>query len=84
MFRGYRTSEHWHGVEARIEVDLLDAQAMEKAVSALPADHCAAVRWCYVYRTTPLSMARKIGCTLPVLYRYLRDGRQMLINRCAK
>lgn len=82
MFRSYRSAaKHWYGEEVRVEVDAIDAQATEKAVSALPADHRDAVRWCYVYRSPPAGAARQMGCTLVMLQKYVIDGRQMLINR---
>ena len=82
MFRAYRSAAiYWHGAEAKIEVDILCAQAIEKAVSALPDEHRHAIRWCYVFRTSPAACAREIGCTLAALQQYVRNGRQMLINR---
>lgn len=82
MFRSYRSAaKYWYGEEAKTEVDSLDAQAIEKAVSALPSAHRTAIRWCYVFRTAPAAAARDIGCTLVALAQYTRDGRQMLINR---
>lgn len=85
MFRDFRSTQHYsYGVEVKLIVDQLDAQTMEKAVSSLPADHRTAVRWNYVFRTAPAAAARNIGCSLVMLQRYVRDGRQMLLNRVAK
>lgn len=84
MFRAYRSAaKHWYGEQARIEVDTISAQAMEKAVSALPESHRDAIRWCYVFRTAPRAAAQDIGCSLLMLQKYVRDGRQMLMNRNA-
>ena len=81
MFRGVQAAKHWDGIIVRNEIDTIDAQFVEKAVSALPAEHRLALRWSYVYRTAPASMARAIGCSLSMLQRYVFDGRQMLVNR---
>lgn len=81
MFVGVKVTDVWESSHASIPVNEIEAVAMEKAVYHLPADHRTAVRWSYVYRTAPHAMARKLGCTLEMLARLVRDGRQMLVNR---
>lgn len=71
----------WHIPEHRPTCNIIDAQAMEKRISKLPATQRAAVRWCYVWRHHPNKMARQLGVTLGGLQKAIRDGRQMLINQ---
>ena len=71
----------WHVPEHRPTCDILKAQRTEKAVSKLPEKHRYAVRWCYVHRGHPAKAAKKAGVTIDGLYKLVRDGRQMLINR---
>lgn len=71
----------WHTPEYRPTCDILDAQAMEKAVCALPEKHRKAVQWHYVYKFSPTAMARELGVSLDGLNDLVRVGRQMLINR---
>lgn len=40
-----------------------------------------ATNWFYLTRGDPMVGRRKIGCTAVSLQRYVRDARQMLINR---
>ena len=80
MFAKYRPAQHWDAKEMRDSCDLLDAQAIEKVVGGLPPDHAFALRWHYVY-SFPVGEARRmVGTNSDGLYRYLRDGRQMVIN----
>lgn len=81
MFRQFRSAETWVAPEARITVDPLIAQATEKAVTALPADHRSSIQWCYVFRTNPRKACQLIGVSPAGLAELIRDGRQMLINR---
>jgi hypothetical protein len=74
-------ARQWHEPELREPVNLLEAQAMEKAVGLLPLAHRDAIRWNYVWRSGPLHMARRLGVTKDGLMLLVRDGRQMLINR---
>lgn len=83
MWRGFKASEVWTGASVSIPLDPLDAQRLEKAVSALPEAHKFAVRWCYVYRGNPARAARHIGETQEGLARLIADGRTMLLNRRA-
>jgi DNA-directed RNA polymerase specialized sigma24 family protein len=62
-------------------VDTSDAIKIAKAVVALPAPHRAAVNWSYIKPISPRRAAQAIGTSLEGLALYLRDGRQMLINR---
>lgn len=82
MFRQARSMAfQWHMPEFRETVDPLDAAKVEKAVSGLPSYHRDAVRWAYVVQCQPAPVMRALGVSDQGLYRYLRDGRQMLINR---
>lgn len=62
-------------------VDRMDAAQMAKAVAALPAPHRAALNWCYVKPVSPKRACQAIGTTMEGLAMFVRDGRQMLINR---
>lgn len=81
MWKGFRASEVWTGSVVSIPLDPLDAQKLEKAVSALPEAHKFSIRWCYVYRGNPARAARQIGETQEGLARLIEAGRVMLINR---
>ena len=81
MWRGFKASEVWTGTTTSVPLDPLDAQAVEKAVSALPDAHRFSVRWCYVYSGQPRKAAQHVGETLEGLYALIVGGRQMLINR---
>lgn len=78
---GKSNSRQWHTPEVREETDILDAQRMEKAVGRLPEKHRAAVRWHYVFRTTPIQARRMLGVTNEGLQRLVIDGRTILGNR---
>lgn len=80
MFRMYRPAQHWHEKEHRETCDTLDAQFIEKVVGGLPPDHAFALRWFYVYRLSIADARRAINVSSSGLHRYLRDGRQMVIN----
>lgn len=67
---------------ARI-VDKADAAKIAAAVIALPEKHRKAVHWAYVRPVSPKKTCRELGVDMDDLYRLLRDGRQMLINRGA-
>lgn len=84
MWRQYRSNAwQWHPKEYRPSCDTLDAAAMEKIVATLPPDHAFALRWYYVWRMTIGDARRAIGVSSEGLKRYLRDGRQMVINLTA-
>lgn len=80
MFRFYRPAQHWEPKEYRETCDTLDAANVEKLVASLPPDHAFALRWYYVWRMTIGDARRAIGVSSAGLHRYLRDGRQMVIN----
>lgn len=82
MFRQYRSKAwQWHEKEFRETCDTLDAANVEKLVASLPPDHAFALRWFYVWKMTIGDARRAIGVSSAGLHRYLRDGRQFLINR---
>lgn len=62
-------------------VDRMDAAAMAKAVAALPGPHRTALNWCYVKPVSPKRACQALGTTMDGLAMFVRDGRQMLINR---
>lgn len=70
-----------YGLVTGNRVDRLDAAKIAEAVALLPAPHRAAINWCYVKPVSPRRMARELGTNLLGLALYLRDGRQMLLNR---
>lgn len=80
---GKPLGRQWNPPEPRIEVDPHDGHAMELAVRNLPELHRSAIRWAYVYRTTPARMARELGVDYRWLHRLVADGRSMLTNRLA-
>lgn len=82
MFRQARSNAwQWHAPEHRQTCNILDAQAMEKAVCQLPEKHRTAIRWHYVYPVPPHKVQRALGVTEMALYQLVRDARQMLMNR---
>ena len=85
MWRNSRTSKQWE-VSPYIgtPVDTLDAVLMEKAVSALPEKHRAAVRWSYVHAGNPVAMARTLAVSKQGLAELVDAGRTMLQNRIGK
>jgi DNA-directed RNA polymerase specialized sigma24 family protein len=82
--QGRSNSRQWHPPEYRPTLDLLDGHELEKAVAALPARHRDAIRWSYVYRTTPAVAVRLLACTYDGLHGLVKDGRTMLCNRLKK
>lgn len=62
-------------------VDGADAARLAPQVSALPEKHRAAINWAYVRPVSPRQACESIGASMEGLYRLLRDGRQMLINK---
>ena len=83
MFHGFQESEHWVAREIVVPIDGIDGQRIEKAIYWLPSLYGVSLRWNYVYAGSPAKMAREIGCSMDGLRQYVRDGRQMLINRGA-
>lgn len=78
---GKSNGRQWHQPEHRPMCDTLDGHVIEKAVYALPALHCSALRWFYVYRYGEQKFRRETGLTRDGLVQVLKDARQMLINR---
>lgn len=86
MFRMYRSTaraRREYGATTHVSVNKIEAQAMEKAVQALPQKHRAAIRWSYVDRKHPAAEAAGLGVSLQGLADLVRDARQMLVNRGA-
>ena len=82
MFRLYQSkSRQWEAPVIPNPVDTLDAVLMEKAVSALPEKHRAAVRWSYVHCGNPVAMARALAVSKQGLADLVDAGRTMLTNR---
>ena len=80
MFKFFKPKPQWEAPAYRTPCDLIDAQAIEKVVGQLPPDHAFALRWCYVWRMSVGDARRAIGVSNDGLYRFLRDGRQMVLN----
>lgn len=74
-------ARQWHAPEIRDDVDLLDAQRIEKAVAMLPQKERDALRWAYVFRYGELRARKELGVTKQGLMELLHRGRQFLINR---
>ena len=82
MFRQAQSnSRQWHPPEIKDPVDSLDAVVIEKAVSALPDRHRMALRWFYVFKGSPVAMARALGVSKQGLADLVEAGRAMLQNR---
>ena len=82
MFKNFRASKQWEASpHIGTPVDTLDAVLVEKAVSALPEKHRAAVRWSYVHCGNPVGMARTLGVSKQGLADLVDAGRTMLQNR---
>lgn len=79
--QGKSSGRQWHVPVVRETVNTLDGLALEKAVGALPVPHREAIRWCYVYQTSPMQARRKLGVTAEGLMRLISDARLMLRNR---
>ena len=82
MFRMYQSrARQWEAPVIQNPVDTLDAVLMEKAVSALPEKHRAAIRWSYVHCGNPVAMARALAVSKQGLADLVDAGRTMLKNR---
>ena len=85
MWRLYQSkSRQWEAPVIQNPVDTLDAVLMEKAVSALPEKHRAAIRWSYVHAGNPVGMARSLAVSKQGLADLVDAGRTMLQNRIGK
>ena len=79
MFRQAQSnSRQWHPPEIKDPVNSLDALEVENAVSALPDKHKMALRWFYVYKGSPVKLARNLAVTLDALFDLIIDARSML------
>lgn len=82
MFKNFRASRQWEASpHIGTPVDTLDAVMIEKAVSALPEKHRAAVRWSYVFCGNPVGMARSLAVSKQGLADLVDAGRAMLQNK---
>lgn len=82
MFRQYRSHAwQWETPEVRATINILDAVEIEKAVAQLPEKHKCAIRWNYVFKSSPVAMARQLGVSKEGLADLVRVGRTMLENR---
>ena len=82
MFKMYQSKAmQWEAPVIQNPINTLDAVLVEKAVSALPEKHRAAVRWSYVFAGNPVAMARTLGVSKQGLADLVDAGRTMLANR---
>ncbi|HNG01993.1 MAG TPA: hypothetical protein PLS35_05975 [Nitrospira sp.] len=82
MFRMYRSTEQWEDSANKAPaVDQLDAQRVQKGVSALPEKHRIAISWNYMSRSHPRKAAKALGESLEGMKHLIDAGRQMLCNR---
>jgi hypothetical protein len=81
MFRQVKPSQQWDAIETRIPVDTHDAMLIAKGVAALPEFHALALNWCYVLKSSPAKGMKLLSTNARGLEAFIRDGRQMLINR---
>lgn len=77
---GKPMGRHWNVPEPKTVVDANDAMKIEHSVSILPEPHRTAIRWAYVYRSSPARQARALGVRYDTLARLVVDARQMLIQ----
>ena len=81
MFRLYQSkARQWEAPVIQDPVNALDALAIERAVSALPYKHRAAVRWCYVFQSNPAGAARALAVSKQGLADLVSAGRTMVKN----
>ena len=81
MFRLYQSkARQWEAPVIQDPVNALDALAIERAVSALPHKHRAAVRWCYVFQSNPAGAARALAVSKQGLADLVSAGRTMVKN----
>ena len=80
MFKMYHPPQHWDEKAFREPCDMLDAQRIEKLVCGLPRLFKDALKWYYV-EPVPVWMAcKRFGHTEAGLHKFVRDGRQAMIN----
>lgn len=80
MFQLYRPDSYDRTLSG-VAGDPIDAQRIQKLVSALPYLHRQAITWHYVAPCNPARMARSIGQTMQELCDLVHSGRTMLVNR---
>ena len=81
MFKQYRSNwRQWHVPEVRAQINMPQAIEMEKAVSLLPSKNREAIRWHYVWESSPGGKARDLGVSKQGLAELVRVGRVMLQN----
>ena len=80
MFRLYRP-DNYEREPSGNPLDPIDAQRVQKGVTALPTPHRLALSWCYISRNNPRKAAQLLGESLEGLARLIEHGRTMLINR---
>ena len=75
---GKSNTRQWHQPVISDTLDVLDGWEMEKRIQKLPNPQKLAIRWCYVYRTHPNRVAKRLGLTKRGLMDAIHQGRAML------
>jgi len=85
MWRNCKSSRQWD-IEPHISQtpDILDALAIERAVSSMPDKQRDALRWYYVKRSDAMGMCRFLGLSKQGLADCVFNGRTMLRNKLPK
>ena len=79
MFRQAQSnSRQWHPPEITTPVDTLDAVEVEKEISAMPHKYKTALRWNYVWRNSPVKIAKSLEVSKDALFDLVIDARNML------
>jgi DNA-directed RNA polymerase specialized sigma24 family protein len=82
MFRQAQSnSRQWHQPEIKDEIDILDAQLVEKYVSELPNKQRTAIRWFYVFRNSPVKTAKTLAVNKYELQQLVIEARDGLANK---
>lgn len=82
MFRQYRSHAwQWHEPEIQVKVDELRAAESEKTIGKMPERHRKVLRWAYVFKGSPLKVARELHVSHVELGHLLNDARAMFCNR---
>lgn len=77
----YRPPAQWEAPDPRIEIDILDAAAVEKCVIGLPGQYRLALKYAYVLPWTPFFIqVRKIGCHRTKYDETVRRAEVMILN----
>lgn len=80
----YKSPQTWHEQEPRIEVNILDAVIIEKALVniAFPKRHRELIKYAYLYAgINPMKICRKLGIRNGEIEMELRLAISMLENR---